>query len=86
MCSSDLLAFQLGLDGGLSITEMQVLQQADLSRLVVQKLILTVQSGALVATPKVLKIVLPSVVGNLNIRSEERRVGKECRSRWSPYH
>src|SRR3712207_8998094 len=24
------------------------------------------------------------VVGDL--RSEERRVGKECRSRWSPYH
>ena len=23
---------------------------------------------------------------NLCIRSEERRVGKECRSRWSPYH
>ena len=22
----------------------------------------------------------------LLIRSEERRVGKECRSRWSPYH
>ena len=22
----------------------------------------------------------------VNIRSEERRVGKECRSRWSPYH
>ena len=20
------------------------------------------------------------------LRSEERRVGKECRSRWSPYH
>src|ERR1035438_5206528 len=26
---------------------------------------------------------LPFVVGD---RSEERRVGKECRSRWSPYH
>src|SRR5260370_22673911 len=27
-------------------------------------------------------------LGNLKIevRSEERRVGKECRSRWSPYH
>ena len=25
------------------------------------------------------------VVGGL-LRSEERRVGKECRSRWSPYH
>ena len=23
---------------------------------------------------------------NFNSRSEERRVGKECRSRWSPYH
>ena len=22
----------------------------------------------------------------INERSEERRVGKECRSRWSPYH
>mgnify|MGYP002419040520 CR=1 FL=1 len=22
----------------------------------------------------------------IGIRSEERRVGKECRSRWSPYH
>ena len=24
--------------------------------------------------------------GNNSLRSEERRVGKECRSRWSPYH
>ena len=23
---------------------------------------------------------------NTIVRSEERRVGKECRSRWSPYH
>src|SRR5258708_39923727 len=23
---------------------------------------------------------------SINGRSEERRVGKECRSRWSPYH
>ena len=27
--------------------------------------------------------VIPVRDGN---RSEERRVGKECRSRWSPYH
>ena len=25
-------------------------------------------------------------VAQIEIRSEERRVGKECRSRWSPYH
>src|SRR3712207_9403826 len=24
--------------------------------------------------------------GATGVRSEERRVGKECRSRWSPYH
>ena len=24
--------------------------------------------------------------GRVDYRSEERRVGKECRSRWSPYH
>ena len=24
--------------------------------------------------------------GDVISRSEERRVGKECRSRWSPYH
>ena len=27
--------------------------------------------------------VAATVIG---VRSEERRVGKECRSRWSPYH
>ena len=29
---------------------------------------------------------LPEFDQALCIRSEERRVGKECRSRWSPYH
>src|SRR3989442_9349019 len=35
---------------------------------------------------------IPTGVGELDralgagLRSEERRVGKECRSRWSPYH
>ena len=32
-------------------------------------------------TKEFLKIAIEKV-----IRSEERRVGKECRSRWSPYH
>src|SRR3712207_1929393 len=29
---------------------------------------------------------LKAEVQRINTRSEERRVGKECRSRWSPYH
>ena len=37
----------------------------------------TVKVGALPVT-------MMSVTAKL--RSEERRVGKECRSRWSPYH
>src|SRR5256885_12544949 len=37
-----------------------------------------------ISNPEIPKsqIALP----NRAIRSEERRVGKECRSRWSPYH
>ena len=46
---------------------------------------------------KTLRLLLPkcyqtgfceprSSPGTLKTRSEERRVGKECRSRWSPYH
>ena len=27
-----------------------------------------------------------AIKGLFVLRSEERRVGKECRSRWSPYH
>src|SRR3989449_5760930 len=29
---------------------------------------------------------LPYMFMTAQMRSEERRVGKECRSRWSPYH
>src|SRR3712207_5718032 len=29
---------------------------------------------------------LDGVDAVVHLRSEERRVGKECRSRWSPYH
>ena len=30
--------------------------------------------------------IWPGLKANADDRSEERRVGKECRSRWSPYH
>ena len=52
--------------------------------------------------PVFVSIIAPGFVGDLEkmeiainltritfpflFRSEERRVGKECRSRWSPYH
>src|SRR3712207_9358291 len=31
-------------------------------------------------------VFLGQIYFNIRGRSEERRVGKECRSRWSPYH
>ena len=33
-----------------------------------------------------LQIQVQIANGEYSPRSEERRVGKECRSRWSPYH
>ena len=43
-------------------------------------------------SPEVQIAILTARIDELNehlkelCRSEERRVGKECRSRWSPYH
>src|ERR1051326_3655627 len=43
--------------------------------------------GALVAVFALGSFVIHNHVNlNIGLRSEERRVGKECRSRWSPYH
>ena len=38
--------------------------------------------------PPLVQLVTKHVMnaGGKVLRSEERRVGKECRSRWSPYH
>ena len=33
-----------------------------------------------------LGLISSLIIGAYPGRSEERRVGKECRSRWSPYH
>ena len=46
----------------------------------------TASQGLLLMIPNMFKIageLMPCVFAE---RSEERRVGKECRSRWSPYH
>ena len=41
----------------------------------------------LVCCGEKMKELLPNTVeASGEKRSEERRVGKECRSRWSPYH
>ena len=46
---------------------------------------------SMMATPQLLKsgnvdYLVYDFLAEITMRSEERRVGKECRSRWSPYH
>jgi len=41
--------------------------------------------AAMLAARRLYPEAVVCLSGSLN-RSEERRVGKECRSRWSPYH
>ena len=50
---------------------------------------MTIQWGALIRNSPLKDrevVSVESVEGGDKTRSEERRVGKECRSRWSPYH
>ena len=42
--------------------------------------------GTVDRVKKVANIIVGYVKKKYKVRSEERRVGKECRSRWSPYH
>ena len=56
------------------------------------RVIKTVQTGKAIYAKDAPEFVSPYVKRRLPAdsykqgRSEERRVGKECRSRWSPYH
>jgi len=59
---------------------------AALASLTVASLLVARVGGPAAVGTFVLLRVLPWLFGVLTSRSEERRVGKECRSRWSPYH
>ena len=47
--------------------------------------IATIIDSLMYSDPMTRKLVSYAIPANI-FRSEERRVGKECRSRWSPYH
>ena len=44
------------------------------------------ESKAITARMTTAGASMPAPQAEYEDRSEERRVGKECRSRWSPYH
>ena len=55
---------------------------SDLATLLVRQLL----DALLALNPPDIDRARQALVAIEEIRSEERRVGKECRSRWSPYH
>src|SRR5260370_19962574 len=76
-----------GEDGTLRIWD--VARGVELDRLPTQPPNAPTALSALAVSPDGQTIVAGFENGDLfrlNARSEERRVGKECRSRWSPYH
>src|SRR5216684_9389187 len=42
--------------------------------------------GYVIGSPELYRHLIWRFASAARARSEERRVGKECRSRWSPYH
>src|SRR3712207_9352806 len=45
-------------------------------------IVVIISVGLMLIGPRIVERIAELV----DLRSEERRVGKECRSRWSPYH
>src|SRR5256884_7400979 len=76
VCSSDLYSYLIG-DAGNQITIGNEMARAHVWK----------RAGASAEQTLTRFFRYGRVLDELNdLRSEERRVGKECRSRWSPYH
>ena len=62
---------------------MEVINAIGRRKSAVARVYLTEGTGKITINKKDIETYFPSAILR---RSEERRVGKECRSRWSPYH
>src|SRR5256885_9989997 len=77
MCSSDLNRLRRRLK--------EILRRYPVASLPIVDLVVRAKHTAYAAPFAQLRTELTTSVTRIT-RSEERRVGKECRSRWSPYH
>ena len=80
MCSSDLKEYYVQVDGVITDNAINKLQKG---------VTITTHGKPYHTKPCVVFRVhdlSDYPIKQRHVRSEERRVGKECRSRWSPYH
>ena len=86
--------FKLGLNQALPVSEQATTSRTVLNNDLLRVVAFTLDAGQVLtehtSTKAVVVILLEGEmdfsIGARTTRSEERRVGKECRSRWSPYH
>ena len=71
-----------GLFSGNAPGAQRFMQRMPLYPLVISSVIRLAGDNNLMRTVRIIQ----AFIGAASVRSEERRVGKECRSRWSPYH
>ena len=67
------------------IANLKVAGKLKVYRMTVLVMTLFLVLVALIST-LVIRLNIEKITEVWSPRSEERRVGKECRSRWSPYH
>src|SRR5258707_4036100 len=79
VCSSDLEEMPFATHGGLAVHHTFPLDGEYVFRMRLKR-------NATVGTIEGIEEDTNQIELRLDHRSEERRVGKECRSRWSPYH
>src|SRR6266446_10056740 len=70
----------------LSTTSLRIGGSSSSSKVGILALISRMTQPTAACCTKALTRKRPMPGGSIARRSEERRVGKECRSRWSPYH
>src|ERR1039457_2137481 len=71
---------------GYRLTQSVRVESSDVDRLAPLDTTPLVEQGVLFTTERPQFLYTKVAEEKIEMRSEERRVGKECRSRWSPYH